>query len=86
MVVYVEHLDAMLAALCGEKGPFRGCVDGQHNDTGTPYHSGRTTPTRPTPLRGWQMEPLVVAIRQTANTRHAGDMRCSDPVMPVTSP
>jgi hypothetical protein len=34
MVIYFEHLDAMLAALCGENGPFCGCVGGQHNDTG----------------------------------------------------
>jgi hypothetical protein len=34
MVVYFEHLDAMLAVLCGENGPFCGCVKGEHrNDT-----------------------------------------------------
>jgi hypothetical protein len=44
MVVYFEHLDAMLAALCGENGPFCGCVGGQHNDTGISTPLGGTTP------------------------------------------
>jgi hypothetical protein len=30
MVVYFEHLDAMLAVLCAENGPFCGCTNGQH--------------------------------------------------------
>jgi hypothetical protein len=44
MVVYFEHLDAMLAALCGENGPFCGCVGGQHNDTGISSALGQDEP------------------------------------------
>jgi hypothetical protein len=44
MVVYFEHLDAMLAALCGENGPFCGCVGGQHNDTGISSPLGQDEP------------------------------------------
>ena len=44
MVVYFEHLDAMLAALCGENGPFCGCVGGQHNDTGISTPLGQDEP------------------------------------------
>ena len=44
MVVYFEHLDAMLAALCGENGPFCGCVGGQHNDTAISTPLGQDEP------------------------------------------
>jgi hypothetical protein len=44
MVVYVEHLDAMLAALCGENGPFCGCINGQHTDTGISTPLGQDEP------------------------------------------
>jgi hypothetical protein len=44
MVVYFEHLDAMLAALCGENGPFCGCVGGRHNDTGISSALGQDEP------------------------------------------
>ena len=44
MVVYFEHLDAMLAALCGENGPFCGCVGGQHTDTGISTPLGQDDP------------------------------------------
>jgi hypothetical protein len=46
MVVYFEHLDAMLAALCGENGPFCGCVGGQHNDTGISAALGQDDPDK----------------------------------------
>ena len=46
MVVYFEHLDAMLAALCGENGPFCGCVGGQHNDTGISAPLGQDDPDK----------------------------------------
>ena len=38
MVVYFEHLDAMLAVLCAENGPFCSCTDGQHRADGS--HTG----------------------------------------------
>lgn len=30
MVIYFEHVDAMLNVLCGENGPFSGCTGGDH--------------------------------------------------------
>jgi hypothetical protein len=30
MVVYFEHLDAMLGVLCADNGPFCSCTNGQH--------------------------------------------------------
>jgi Domain of unknown function (DUF4913) len=33
MVVYFEHLDHQLNVLCGESGPFCGCLGGEHRAT-----------------------------------------------------
>jgi hypothetical protein len=44
MVVYFEHLDAMLTPLCGENGPFCGCTKGQHRDDTSARPLGQDDP------------------------------------------
>jgi hypothetical protein len=44
MVVYFEHLDAMLGVLCGENGPFCGCLKGQHRDDTSARPLGQDDP------------------------------------------
>jgi hypothetical protein len=44
MVVYFEHLDAMLGVLCGENGPFCGCVKGEHRNDASARALGHDDP------------------------------------------
>jgi hypothetical protein len=44
MVVYFEHLDSMLGVLCGENGPFCGCLKGQHRDDTSARPLGQDDP------------------------------------------
>ena len=47
LVVYFEHVDLQLATLCGDNGPFSGCL-GRHNPAGPAHASASSNPTRPT--------------------------------------
>ena len=39
LVVYFEHVDLQLATLCGDNGPFSGCL-GRHNPAGPAHRLG----------------------------------------------
>jgi hypothetical protein len=43
LVVYFEHVDLQLATLCGDNGPFSGCL-GRHNPAGPAHRLGQFEP------------------------------------------
>ena len=43
LVVYFEHVDLQLATLCGDNGPFSGCL-GRHNPVGSVHRLGQFEP------------------------------------------
>ena len=76
LVVYFEHVDLQLATLCGDNGPFSGCL-GRHNPAGPAHRLGQFEPdeayylevqaatasdTRPTP----PPDPAATAGGRTA--------------------